>query len=156
MHYFEDVKIGERVSLGSFSFTAETIIAFARQFDPQPFHLSEEGGRSSLFGGLAASGWQTASVWMKMWVEHTRAQIAAGKTPADAMGPSPGFHDLKWLKPVLAGDTISYTALTGKKRPLASKPEWGLVSGIGEGFNQRDETVFSFTYHAFVRRRPPV
>ena len=155
MRYFEDVEIGERVDLGTFTFSAAKIIAFAKEFDPQPFHLSEEGGRDSLFGGLAASGWQTASVWMKMWVEHTRRQIAAGRAPADAMGPSPGFHDLKWLKPVLAGDVISYTAVTGTKRLLASKPEWGLVSGIGEGFNQREEAVFSFSYHVFVRRRPP-
>lgn len=155
MRYFEDVEIGERADLGKFTFTAEKIIAFARQFDPQPFHLSEEGGRNSLFGGLTASGWQTASVWMKLWILHVGREIAAARAPVDAMGPSPGFKDLKWLKPVLADDTISYTSMVGNKRALASKPEWGLVSGLGEGVNQRNEAVFSFNYHVFVRRRPP-
>lgn len=154
IRYFEDVDLGTRVDLGTFTFTADKIMAFAQRFDPQPFHLSAEAGRNSLFGGLAASGWQTAAVWMKMWVDHVKQHIAAGTAPADAMGPSPGFDDLKWLKPVLADDTVSYTAIANEKRPLASKPEWGLVSGLGEGFNQRQEAVFSFNYHVFVRRRP--
>lgn len=151
MRYFEDVLIGDRISLGRFHFTPDVIITFAKQFDPQPFHLSEEAGRGSLFGGLAASGWQTASVWMKLMVAHVKAEIADG-APIDAMGPSPGFQDLKWLLPVLAGDYVSYTSCVTEKRPLASQPDWGLVSGIGEGFNQRDKRVISLNYHVFVRR----
>lgn len=153
MRYFEDVLLGETIALGSIHYTPEVILGFARRYDPQPFHLSEEAGKKSLFGGLAASGWQTAANWMKLWVAYVQRQIAEG-APADALGPSPGFQDLKWLKPVLANDLISYTARFSEKRPLASRPEWGFVSGSGEGFNQRGEIVFSYQFHVFARRRP--
>ena len=153
MRYFDDVVVGENIALGTHEFTAPSIIAFAQRFDPQPFHLSEEGGRNSLFGGLCASGWQTASIWMKLWVAHVQHEAAAGG-PKDSVGPSPGFQNLKWLKPVFVGDRISYTSRVTDKRPLASRPNWGLVSGLGQGFSQRDELVFAFTYHVFVRHGP--
>lgn len=154
MQYFEDIVVNERVALGGFDFSAQAIVAFARKYDPQPFHLDEEAGRQSLFGGLAASGWQTASVWMKLWTAHVKSQIAAGTMPADGGGPSPGFDDLRWLKPVLAGDHLEYTSTVTEKRLLASRLGWGLVSGLGEGFNQRGEAVFSYRFHVFARARP--
>src|SRR3978361_108927 len=108
MHFFEDIEVGQRRELGSFTFTAELIKRFATQFDPQRFHLDEEEGRKSLFGGLAASGWHVASVCMKLLVADGQRQAseaaARGETIA-VWGPSPGFRDLRWLKPVLAGDT---------------------------------------------------
>lgn len=113
MPYFDDLKVGERSELGSFTFTAELIKAFARQFDPQPFHLDEEAGRKSLFGGLCASGWHVGSVGMKLIVARNRRVVeeAAAKGVIEpAPGPSPGFRELKWLKPVLAGDTLSYSS----------------------------------------------
>src|ERR1044072_6843021 len=113
MAFFEDLEIGARREIGAFTFTADAIKKFAAQFDPQAFHLDEEAGRKSLFGGLAASGWHVGSVCMKLLEadgqEQGREAAARGETIAIG-GPSPGFRDLRWIKPVLAGDTISFTS----------------------------------------------
>lgn len=154
--YFEDMEIGARRQVGSYTFTAEDIIHFARQFDPQPFHLSEEGGRNSLFGGLCASGWHVGSICMSLMVadgQRSRAEMAARGESAPAWGPSPGFKDLKWLKPVMAGDTVSYASEVKTLRVSASRPEWGLVQVLNTGTNQRGELVFSFVATAFAPRR---
>ena len=157
MPYFEDIRIGDRRELGSFAFTAENIKAFAAQFDPQPFHLDEDAGRRSHFGGLSASGWHVAAAYMKLTVANIEREvaeaIARGETPVPS-GPSPGFRELKWIKPVLAGDTLSYASETGAKRELASRPEWGLVSMYNTGINQRGELAFSFMGSVFMPRRP--
>src|ERR1700759_1876300 len=109
MRFFEDLEIGQQRELGSFTFTAELIKKFAAQFDPQRFHLSEEEGRKSLFGGLAASGWHVGSVCMKLMVADAqrlmKEAVARGEAVA-VWGPSPGFRELRWLKTGLAGDTI--------------------------------------------------
>ncbi len=156
MRFFEDFVIGERRELGSFTFTADDIKRFARQFDPQRFHLSEEEGRNSLFGGLAASGWHVASVYMKLLVADTqrldREMAARGEEVAIA-GPSPGFRELRWIKPVLAGDTISFAGTIETKRASESRPEWGIVHIRNSGTNQRSEPVFSFLGIAFVPLR---
>src|SRR5437879_9305924 len=113
MRFFEDIEIGQRRELGSFTFTAELIKKFAAQFDPQRFHLDEEEGRKSLFGGLASSGWHVGSVCMKVLVANGQRQaqeaIARGEKIAVG-GPSPGFRELRWITPVLAGDTISFAS----------------------------------------------
>jgi acyl dehydratase len=156
MHFFEDIEIGQRRELGSFTFTAEDIKRFARQFDPQRFHLSEEEGRNSLFGGLAASGWHVASVCMKMIVANgqreAREAAARGETVA-IWGPSPGFRELRWLKPVLAGDTLSFASVVETKRASDSRPQWGIVQIRNCGINQRGELAYSFLGAAFVPRR---
>ena len=106
MHFFEDMQIGARRDTGSFTFTAEAIRKFAAQFDPQPFHLDEEAGRQSLFGGLAASGWHVGSVCMKLMVadgQRLMREAAARGEEVAIWGPSPGFRELRWIKPVLAG-----------------------------------------------------
>jgi acyl dehydratase len=158
MRYFEDMQVGQRRELGSFTFTAEDIKRYAAQFDPQRFHLSEEEGRKSLFGGLAASGWHVGSVCMKLLVADGQRQaaeaIARGEKPA-VWGPSPGFRDLRWLKPVLAGDTISYASEVETLRASGSKPEWGIMQARTTGTNQRGELVFSFLASGFVPRRHP-
>jgi acyl dehydratase len=156
VNYYEDTRIGERHTLGSFTFTPEAIKTFARAFDPQAFHLDEEAGRQSLFGGLAASGWHTASVYMKLLVAYSRkaaeAAEARGETVAQS-GPSPGFKNLKWPRPVLAGDTITYYWEATAMRPLASRPELGLVSGKTTAVNQRGEIVLVFDNAVFLPRR---
>ena len=156
MIYFEDTRLGERHTLGSFTFTADAIKAFARGYDPQAFHLDEEAGRRSLFGGLAASGWHTASVYMKLLVaylkDYAEAAEARGERAAPS-GPSPGFKNLKWPRPVLAGDTITYTYEATAMRPLASRPEFGLVSGTTTAVNQRGEIVLFFENAVFLPRR---
>jgi len=156
MPYFDDMKVGQRSELGSFTFTAELIKQFARQFDPQPFHLDEEEGRKSLFGGLAASGWHVGSVGMKLIVAKRRREIeeATAQGIVDpSPGPSPGFRELKWLKPVLAGDTLSYSSEIVSLRESASKPEWGIMQARNSASNQHGELVFSFLATAFIPRR---
>src|ERR1700758_310278 len=104
MRFFEDIAVWQRGEVGSFLFTAETIKTFAEKFDPQRFHLDEEEGRKSLFGGLAASGWHVGSVCMRLLVDDSQRQAreAAARGEKVALwGPSPGFRELRWIKPVL-------------------------------------------------------
>jgi len=156
MRFFEDIEIGQRREVGSFTFTADAIKKFAGQFDPQRFHLDEEAGRKSLFGGLAASGWHVGSVCMKLLVADgqrlAREALARGEQLA-AWGPSPGFRDLRWIKPVLAGDTISFASEVESRRVSEKRPEWGILQVRNTGTNQRGELVFSILATAFVQRR---
>ena len=156
MRFFEDIEIGQRRELGSFTFTADAIKKFAAQFDPQRFHLDEEEGRKSLFGGLAASGWHVGSVCMKLLVADgqrlAREALARGEQVA-AWGPSPGFRDLRWIKPVLAGDTILFASEVESLRVSEKRPEWGVLQIRNTGTNQRGELVFSILATAFVQRR---
>ncbi len=156
MHFFEELEIGARREVGSFTFTAELIKKFAAQFDPQVFHLDEEAGRKSLFGGLAASGWHVGSVCMKLLVADGQRQIdeaAARGEEIAVWGPSPGFRELRWIRPVLAGDTISFASVIESKRLSDKRPEWGIVQARNSGANQRGEPVFSLLATAFVPRR---
>ena len=156
MHFFEDMEIGQRREFGSFTFTADNIKKFAAQFDPQRFHLDEEEGRKSLFGGLAASGWHVGSVCMKLLVADGQRQAdeaASRGEEAAVWGPSPGFRELRWIKPVLAGDTISFASEVASKRTSEKRPEWGIVEARNTGTNQRGELAFSLLATAFVPRR---
>ena len=156
MNFFEDHVLGTRVEIGSHTFTAEEIKAFARQFDPQPFHLDEEAGRQSLFGGLAASGWHVASVHMKLTVtdgQRLAKEAAARGEEGAVWGPSPGFRELRWIKPVLAGDTISFATEVETLRTSGKRPEWGILQARNTGTNQHGELVFSLLATAFVPRR---
>ena len=158
MRFFEDMEIGAQRAFGSFTFTAEDIKRFAAQFDPQRFHLDEEEGRKSLFGGLAASGWHVASVCMKLLVADGKqfaAEAAARGETVAVWGPSPGFRELRWIRPVLAGDIISFTNQVETKRTSEKRPEWGIIQARNTGVNQRNEVVFSFLATAFVPRRNP-
>jgi len=156
MRFFEDLKIGQRREIGSFTFTAELIKRFASQFDPQRFHLDEEEGRKSLFGGLAASGWHVGSVCMKLLVADSqrlaREALARGEEIA-VFGPSPGFRELRWIKPVLAGDTVSFASEIASLRVSEKRPQWGIVEARHTGTNERGELVFSMLATAFVSRR---
>ena len=154
--FFEDMEVGQRRELGSFTFTAESIVSFAKKFDPQPFHLDEEAGKNSLFGGLAASGWQVASVCMAVLVtstqQLTREMEARGEEVA-VWGPSPGFRELRWIKPVLAGDTLNYASELVSKRVSSSRPGWGIIEARNTGTNQRGELAYSVLTAAFVSLR---
>ena len=144
--------------LGAHTFTRDEVLAFAQAYDPQPFHLDEAAAAQSLFGGLSASGWHTASVWLRHVIDYRRRQgdmmRFRGETPA-RWGPSPGFENLKWLKPVLVGDTIAFRATFAEKRDSRSRPDVGLVMSLNEGTNQRGEAVFAVTSKMFVQRRTP-
>ena len=156
MRFFEDIEIGQRRELGSFTFGAERIKKFAAQFDPQRFHLDEEEGRKSLFGGLTASGWHVGSVCMKLLVADGQRQAQEARARGEKIaiwGPSPGFRELRWIKPVLAGDTISFATEVESKRSSEKRPEWGIVQARNTGTDQRGELVFSLLATAFVPRR---
>ena len=156
MHFFEDLMVGQRRDIGALTFTAEAIKTFAAKFDPQRFHLSEEEGRRSLFGGLAASGWHVGSACMKLLVAdgQRRASEAAARGEKVAVwGPSPGFRELRWIRPVLAGDTISFASEIESLRESSSRPGWGILEARHSGTNQRGEPVFSMLAIAFVPRR---
>jgi acyl dehydratase len=156
MRFFEDIAVGQRRELGSFTFTAELIKTFAAQFDPQRFHLDEEAGRQSLFGGLAASGWHVGSVCMKLLVADAERLSREAKARGEEVaiwGPSPGFRELRWVRPVLAGDTVSYASEVESLRASDSRPQWGILQARNTGTNQRGELVFSLLATAFVPRR---
>ena len=145
--WFEDIEIGVRRELGAYTFTQEEIIAFARAYDPQAFHIDPEAAKHSMFGGLIASGWHTASVWMKLMVA---ARDGGG---AISSGVSPGFENMRWLKPVRPGMTLTYSTEIIEKRPLRSRPEFGLIKSRNEARDESGELVFSFIGKGFVARR---
>jgi acyl dehydratase len=156
MKLFEDFVVGERFELGQYRFEAEDIKAFARRFDPQPFHVDEAAAARSHFGALVASGWQTAAIWMRLLVEYERREDDARKArgePVAALGPSPGFRNLKWLKPVYPGDTVGYSTEVVETRASNSRPGWGLISLRNGGVNQKREPVISFNSVVFVQRK---
>ncbi len=158
MKFFEDLQVGERVQLGSYLFTAEDIKTFASQFDPQLFHVDEEEGRKSHFGGLIASGWHTGSIWMRKLVDYNKARLDELRQRGERVpvgGPSPGFRDMRWHKPVFAGDTVSYGLEILDLRISKSRPQFGLVSLLASGDNQHGERVISFVSTGFIERRNP-
>lgn len=155
--HLEDYEAGARAEIGSYLFTADEIVRFAQKYDPQPFHLSEEGGAAGPFKGLAASGWHTCAVWMKLMVTYqirvARERMAQG-LPIGRAGPSPGFTDLRWRLPVMAGDTLTYFAEVLETRPSQSRPGWGLLRGLNTAINQTGAEAFRFTSAVFIERRP--
>lgn len=156
--YFEDLEIGATVNLGSYTFTREAIIDFARKFDPQPFHLDEKAAQQSLFGGLCASGWHTSAIWLRHLIDHRNREAELmrfrGERPA-RYGPSPGFEKLRWLKPVYVGDTLIFSTRVREKIDSRSRPEFGLVISDNKALNQNIEPVFSVVSKVFVERRCP-
>lgn len=148
---FEDVEIGRGVDLGSYAFTRDNIVAFASRYDTQSFHLDEAAAARGPFGALAASGWHTAAAWMSRFAARLHRIGEAGERPRISV--SPGFRDLQWLRPVHAGDTIRYASEPIEKRPLASRPGWGVITSRNSGRNGRGETVFAFTGSVFWQMR---
>jgi acyl dehydratase len=157
MMWFDELAGLEPFEIGRYTFTAEEIVAFARAYDPQPFHLDEAAGKASLFGGLAASGWHTAAAWMKCNVaamETRNAERRARGEPIPYPGPSPGFEDMKWLRPVLAGDTLTFRGKLISARVTQSRPDWSIAKFAHQGINQRGELAFAFTAIVFLPVRP--
>ena len=156
MRFFEDMAVGERTELGSHTFTAEEIKAFARRFDPQRFHVDEAAAAQTHFGALCASGWHTTAVYMRHFVESERREAemlrARGERPARD-GPSPGIRDLRWHRPVFAGDTVSFAREVKELRETTSRPGWGLMVALNTGANQHGELVLSFVGAKFAERR---
>jgi acyl dehydratase len=144
--YFEDFKLGDVVEAGSRKLTKDEIVAFAREFDPQPFHTDETAAKESIYGGLIASGWHSGSLLMRMFYEAVIRDSAS-------MG-SPGIDDLRWLKPVRPGDTLRFRSTVVEVTPSRSKPDRGLVRTLCELLNQDGEVVMSLKPVNFFLRRP--
>jgi acyl dehydratase len=149
--WFEDIEIGSRQELGSHTFTQDEIVAFAKKYDPQLFHIDPQAAKQSMFGGLIASGWHTAAVWMRLVID-ARDKAAAGSL--NRGGVSPGFEDMRWLKPVRPGMTLFYSTEVIEKVELKSRPELGLVKSRNEGRDENGVLCFSFIGKGFVPKRP--
>lgn len=144
--YFEDYEVGQRFPLGSTSFSEEEIISFARLYDPQSFHVDPEAAKASIYGGVIASGWHVASKMMRLFVDnYVDHRTTLG---------SPGVDELRWLKPVRGGDTLSGFVECAGKVPSKSKPTMGVVHEHWQVSNQKGELVMTAKGINMVRRRP--
>jgi acyl dehydratase len=143
--WWEDFKVGEAAQLGRHTFTPQEIVAFARQFDPQPFHLDPAAAEHSVFGGLIASGWHTCAVGMRLMCEalihHT---VSLG---------SPGVDNIRWLQPVRAGDTLEYRRIVVESRASATRKGVGLVKHRWEAVNQHGDLVLTMEGWGFFGRK---
>ena len=144
---YEDLEVGKSYEVGSHTFGRDEIVQFAQQYDPQPFHVSEAGGEASMFRGLVASGWHTCSVMMGMLVRN----FLDGST---SMG-SPGIDEIRWIKPVRVGDTLTMVNSIVSKRVSESKPDRGIVETRWEGRNQHGELVVTVSSKGMFGLRHP-
>lgn len=147
MIYFEDLVVGAETEFGSYDVTREEVLEFARKYDPQPFHLSDEAAAKTHFGRLAASGWHTTAMTMAVLARYSVNHEQAG------LG-SPGIDELRWKKPVYPGDTLTVRGKIVEKTPSRSKPEIGSFRTETTVSNQNDEVVMTFTSIVLMRRRP--
>ena len=144
--YLEDLDIGQTFGSGRMHVDSERIKTFAAEFDPQPFHLDEEAARNTIFAGLAASGWHTAALTMRLLVE-SEFKPAGGLIGA-------GFDELRWPRPTRPGDELHVESEVLSVRPSSSRPSQGLVKLRITTFNQKDEPVQVFIANLIVPRRP--
>ena len=146
MIYFEDLPVGDVRESPPRTITREEMIAFARQYDPQPFHLDEEAARKTIYGGLIASGWLTVSVMMRLlWDTFLKDAVTLG---------SPGSDEIRWLKPVRPGDTVRARFTVVEAVPSRSKPDRGVVKTLTEIMNQHGEIVMTMRGLGMFGRRP--
>ncbi|MHA1523179.1 MAG: MaoC family dehydratase [Alphaproteobacteria bacterium] len=143
--FWEDIVVGQAIRFGSRSVSAQEIVEFAREFDPQPFHLDETAAKESLLGGLAASGWHTCGMLMAMICEEFLHKTAG-------MG-SPGLDEVRWLRPVRPDDVLTAQQICLESRRSASRPEMGICKYSYEVFNQHGEPVMSWVVTQLFRCR---
>jgi acyl dehydratase len=146
MIYFEDLEIGGETEFGSYDVTREEMLEFARKYDPQPFHLSDEEAAKTHFGRMSASGWHTAAMTMAVIARYAVGHEQAG------LG-SPGIDELRWRKPVYPGDTLHVRGRIVDKTPSRSRPEMGSFRTEMTVTNQGSEPVMTFTSIVLIRRR---
>jgi acyl dehydratase len=147
MQYFEDLAVGNETQFGSYEVTREEVLEFARKYDPQPFHLSDEEAAKTHFGRIAASGWHTCAMVMAVVARHVVEHRQAG------LG-SPGIDELRWRKPVYPGDTLHVSGTIAEKTPSRSRPDIGSFRTAMTVANQDGESVMTFTSIVLIRRRP--
>lgn len=147
MIYFEDLEVGKETMFGSYEVTREEVLDFARKYDPQPFHLSDEAAAQTYFGRLSASGWHTCAMVMAVTARHIVDEEQAG------LG-SPGIDELRWLKPVYPGDTLHVHGRILEKTPSRSRPDIGSFRTQMTVTNQDDVPVLRFISIVLIQRRP--
>ena len=145
--YWEDFPVGNVREFGAYEVTREAVLAFASQFDPQPFHLDDDAAKAALFGALSASGWHTCAMAMRMMCDDYLLE-------SSSLG-SPGIDNLRWSKPVFPGDTLSVRLTVLEARPMRSRPQVGLVQSQWEVMNQQRVVVLSMTGWGMFGRREP-
>lgn len=145
--FFEDFSPGEVIEFGDYLITEEEILEYARRYDPQPFHVDRKAAAESIFGGLIASGWMTGSIMMRLLVEHFIS-------PISGMG-SPGVDEVRWPKPVRAGDRLRVRITTIEVKRSQSKPDRGIIQVQQEMINQHGDTVMSLRGTSFLKCRTP-
>jgi len=143
--FWEDFPVGQVREFGAYPVTREAVLAFAREFDPQPFHLDDAAAEASLFGRLAASGWHTCAIAMRMMCD-------AYLLDAASLG-SPGLETLRWLRPVYPGDTLHVRLDVLESRALSSKPGVGMIRSRWDVMNQAGETVLTMEGFGMFRQR---
>ncbi len=147
IYFWEDFAVGETVEIGTKHVTRDEIIAFASEFDPQPFHLDEEAAKASILGGLCASGWHSCAMVMRMMCDGFLLETAS-------LG-APGVEEARWSKPVFADDVVTLHRTCLASRASSSRPELGLVRFEWRLVNQRGETPVTMTNWLMLRRRHP-
>jgi acyl dehydratase len=147
MLYWDDIEVGMKRSFGRYEVTRDEVLEFARKYDPQPFHLSDEAAAQTHFKRLAASGWHTCSMTMAMTVAEMEVR------PQASLGAA-GIDELRWLRPVYPGDVLRVETEVLEMTPSRSRPEMGSLKNQTTTFNQNDEPVLRFTGLVLMRRRP--
>jgi acyl dehydratase len=145
--FLEDFTPGEADIFGDYDVTRADVIAFAEKFDPQPFHLSDQAAAATHFGRIAASGWHSCAMAMRMLVDRWQQR------GVETLG-SPGVDELRWLKPVFPGDRLHTETLVEEVRPSRSRPEIGTIHSLVVVYNQADEAVLRFRATVLLPRRP--
>ena len=143
--YLEDMTVGRRFTSGEHAMDAEQIVSFARQFDPQPFHLDDAAAKGTLFGGLAASGWHTAAITMRLQVT-TGLPVAGGIIGASG--------EVSWPRPTRPTDVLHVVSEVMEAHPSRSKPDRGMVTVRSETLNQHGDVLQVSTVRIVVPRRP--
>ena len=146
-YFWEDMAVGQVRELGTISPSREEIIAFASQFDPQPFHLNDAAGEASVFGGLCASGWHTCAMAMRLMVTNFLQQTSS-------LG-SPGLEHIQWKKPVYPNDTLRLQTTVLETKPMGRRPDVGMTRNLWEMFNQHGDKVLHMEGWGMFRRRHP-
>ena len=147
MIYWEDLEVGTETEFGTYDVTREEVLEFARKYDPQPFHISDEAAAKTHFGRIAASGWHTTAMTMRVIVDALSRQPQAG------LG-SPGVDDLRWLRPVYPGDTLTMRGRIIDKTPSRSRPDLGTIRTQTIVTNQDGVDVMRFISIVLMQRRP--
>ncbi|WP_336328115.1 MaoC family dehydratase [Halovenus sp. HT40] len=142
--YYEDYEVGDTEEFGERTVTKEEIIEFAEKYDPQPFHTDEEAAKETMFGGLAASGWHTAAICMRMYVDHMIDEASQGAR---------GVDELRWIKPLRPGDTLTAEVEVVDKYPDENNPHIGYVDTKLTAYNQDDEAVISWIGLGIIDRK---